>query len=173
MTKQNKRKTPLVFRVSLVLVCALLCTMHLTGGLYARYVASASASDDARVATFKVNETVKFKDEAITLGTYDLNVSINPGESLIYTFSVKNESEVSVRYRFIATNVTQNLPLTFAIVENDTDVSADGGVAIAMDSSKDVLFKIGWSNEDARYNSTYFCGKSDYITVTVIAEQID
>ena len=102
-----------------------------------------------------------------------MNVSINPGESLIYTFSVENESEVSVRYRFIATNVTQNLPLTFAIVENETDVSADGGVAIAMNSRRDVLFKIGWSNEDARYNSTYFCGKSDYITVTVIAEQID
>ena len=170
MIKQNKRKTPLVFRAGIVLLCTLLFTMHLTGGLYARYVAGASGSDDAVVAKFSVSETVELKGSTINLGEYHINEAINPGENVTYTFEVINNSDVTLRYRFIATNVTQNLPLTFTVVDGGEETAADEGVAIAIGVNKTVDFKIGWNEA---YRDPSFCGKSDYITVTVIAEQID
>ena len=57
MRKQN-RKTPAVFYVGVVLLCAVLITSHLTSGLYARYTTTASGGDAAVVASFEVGETL-------------------------------------------------------------------------------------------------------------------
>lgn len=45
-------KTPIVFRLGVILLCLFMMSFHLMGGLYARYSTSASMSASARVAKF-------------------------------------------------------------------------------------------------------------------------
>ena len=64
--RTTRKSTPTLFYVSLLLLAAVLCTSHLTSGLYARYATSATASDSAQVASFRVSDLVDGK-EAQTL----------------------------------------------------------------------------------------------------------
>ena len=68
-----------------LLVCTMLLTMisvHMTSGLYARYIATSTGSDSARVAKFDVDCTLTAVD----------------GVEGQYYLSVANQSEVAVRY---------------------------------------------------------------------------
>lgn len=99
MKKSNKVKTPLVFRLSLVLLCAMFFTSHMMGGLYARYTTTATGSDSARVAKFNVSEPSYVSSNAkIELNFYD------PSKfSDTVSFNVSSDSEVTVKYSVIVT----------------------------------------------------------------------
>lgn len=55
MRQSNKFKTPIIFRIGVVLLCFMLISCSMMGGLYARYTNSVSAGDSARVAFFGVS----------------------------------------------------------------------------------------------------------------------
>ncbi|MBQ4136540.1 MAG: hypothetical protein IJD67_00375 [Clostridia bacterium] len=97
MKKSNKVKTPLVFRLSLVLLCAMFFTSHMMGGLYARYTTTATGSDSARVAKFDVNSNTTSAVD-IELNFYDPSML-----SDTVSFQVKSDSEVTVKYSVIVT----------------------------------------------------------------------
>lgn len=99
MNKLNKR-TPVVFHVGLVLLCMVLFSTYLTGGLYARYTSAGSSSDDARVAKFDIKNQITTHLVDLELHFFD---SAKSSTSL--PFSVTSGSEVSVKY-----DVVINMP---------------------------------------------------------------
>ena len=53
--KQSNIKTPLVFRIGVALLCAMLITSHMMGGLYARYHSGVTGNAAGSVAKFSVS----------------------------------------------------------------------------------------------------------------------
>lgn len=92
--KELNKKQPILFYIGLCTLCLVLITTHMTGGLFARYTASANGSDSARVAKFGCNVYYTPKDYQ--------NLSLNVSKSAIYTFvdefRVTNGGEVSFSY---------------------------------------------------------------------------
>lgn len=101
MAKSNQ-KTPVVFRLGIILLCCMLFTTYLMGNLYARYTTTASGSDSARVAKFKVGSTFTDEDSQINV---DLHFFDATKITDTITVVVSSESEVAVRY-----NVTVTMP---------------------------------------------------------------
>ncbi len=91
---QPKAKMNIPMCVACVLLCLTLFSVHLTSGLYARYVAKGSGSDEARVAKFQVEASDGVADVYIDV------TSVNNGT---YEFVVRNNSEVAVKYDVVLT----------------------------------------------------------------------
>lgn len=81
-----------------MLLCLVLFSMHMTGGLYARYTASESASSGARVAKFDITNQIDSKPVDVDLNFYDPNKL-----SDVFTFTVASGSEVAVKYDVVVT----------------------------------------------------------------------
>lgn len=85
----DKRKLNIPMFAALILLLLTMVTTHITSGLYARYTGSASGSASARVAKFKVTGS---------LDKEDITVDCAQGKSGTYQITVKNDSEVTVKY---------------------------------------------------------------------------
>ena len=88
----------IIFRLAGVLLCLVLITSSITAGLFARYTSSASASDSARVASFKIETDL----DGIGMGggaapTLELG-GTDEVASVLLPFYIESESEVSVGY---------------------------------------------------------------------------
>ena len=124
MRQQNNIKTPIVFRIALVLLCVMLFSFYLIGGLYARYTASASGGDSARVARFIFDvEKDSGSQEFI-----DISNIKKPGDSVEYIFTVSNGSsgdycEVAQNYS-IKLIIEGNMPLVCTL--NDIPMTEEG-----------------------------------------------
>ena len=92
MNQLNKANTPLVFRIGVILLCAVFYSVHLMGGLYARYSTTMMGSDAARVAKIDCAVNYKFSGYG-ELG--DISGDNNTVFALIEEFSVENTGEVS------------------------------------------------------------------------------
>jgi len=101
--KQQNRKTPLVFRVSLVLLCALVVSLRLTGGLYARYSTTATGGDSARVAKFAFSDNYSTQIQNVTFTAY-------PGFQFP-AIQITNQGEVAIKCTVKIVNLTGNLPI--------------------------------------------------------------
>ena len=112
MSKSNK-KTPIVFYVGIVLACLTLISVYMTSGLYARYTTRATSSDSARVAKFRVTDTLTVTDsKGDEVNSFTMiEDSLIPGESTTYAFEVQNDSEVAVRFSVRGEASINNLPL--------------------------------------------------------------
>ena len=97
MIKKNI-KTPLVFKIGLVLVCLFLVSSYMTGGLYARYTTTSSGLDSAKVAKFKVDSGVVSSDLYVNLNFYDPALVRDEKE-----FTVASSSDVAVKYDVVVT----------------------------------------------------------------------
>lgn len=103
--KQSNIKAPLIFRIGLALLFALLITSYMMGGLYAKYIASDSASDSAYIATFGISCS---SSDANTTKTLE----IGSEETVTYTFTVKNTSDVTVQYTIEIENLPQGVTVS-------------------------------------------------------------
>jgi len=79
-----------VMRIAFLLLCLLIASMYMTGGLLAKYHATGSGKDSARVAKFDVKVTGTNEDMNVVCG--------ETPETGSYTVTVENDSEVAVRY---------------------------------------------------------------------------
>ncbi len=135
MSKSN-RNIPIVFYVGLLVVCLTFFSVHMSSGLYARYTTQASGGDSARVAKFLVTDELTVTNsngdpvESVTM----VNASLIPGDETTYTFSVKNDSEVTVRFSVRGEQVSGDLPL---------DMTSPS-VSIAPKTSGTVEFVVSW-----------------------------
>lgn len=92
----NRAPSFSIVHVALLILCAVMLTTHLTGGLNARYVSSAEGSDSARVAKFGDITITETGDDKTTEGEYliipGVNIKKNPllsfagSESATYVF---------------------------------------------------------------------------------------
>lgn len=91
-----KRKNPSRVNIPMcaagVLLCLTLFSLHLTSGLYAKYISTATGSDSARVAKFEV-VSAKHNDDPVVIKSDGTNTN-NP-----YRFTITNNSEVAVQYK--------------------------------------------------------------------------
>ncbi len=158
-------------RIAAVLLCLALFSTYLVTGLFARYTTSAQGSDHARVAKFSIQGSGELLQS--------IEASLFPGESKAVTLVIENNSEVAVEYTVAVTNVTNNLPLSFRMVKEESSpiLVANGTTFTAQQIPGDHIDKytlyIDWEAENDENRDPDWMGKVDYITVTVTAAQID
>lgn len=108
--KQVNIRTPLVFRLGVVLLCAMLITFSMMSGLYARYSTTVTGEASAQVAKFDVQ--VSGDDSGVS-------VDVSQATDNVYTITIKNDSEVTVQYGLSVSNID--------------------GVSVTFDSNSDTL----------------------------------
>lgn len=114
--KQSNIKTPLIFRIGVVLLCAMLLSCHMMSGLYARYSATVMDSDNARVAKFDVTTDCVYDDVTEE-----------------YTLTITNNSEVTVAYTVSYTIDGLALPagVTISFGSNDNSGTLTQGANVS------------------------------------------
>lgn len=167
----------LMLKAAAVLLCLVMFSTHLMGGLYARYTATGTGEDSARVAAFNVD--VSGSPELVTVST-----AANEG---VYTVTVENDSEVAVAYSM---KVTAPTGLGFAVDvklggvteqlsadELSADFGQVGQLAVGPDqsASHDLSFSVAdWDafTKNATGGLSHTSDKTEF-TVTVDVVQID
>lgn len=160
MAKSSRKKPNIAICVAFVMLCLTLVSTYMTAGLLAKYTTSDQASDSARVAKFTVSSSALGTFEKIE-STFVLG-DLAPTDEFIKmkTFSIQNDSEVSVECRIEVKNVTMNLPLVFDYTKN---------VVIAPGGTKEIDLLVKWPSEGA----LSYIGMVDLFEVKVIVDQID
>lgn len=159
---RNQRHANIPMCLAGVLFCLTLISIHLTGGLYAKYTTRSEFEDLARVAKFEVTENqTRFQQELVvdmTPGTYTSSITVD------------NQSEVAINYVVTVKNTTGNLPLKFQIggaaVTSGEHISVN---SIPVGGKEDISMNIIWDQEGA----LAYIGMVDMISITVEAVQID
>lgn len=166
--KRKNRRPNWILCLAGVLFCLTLFSMHLTSGLYARYVARGTSGDRAMVAKFSIEQT----------GTIDrfIAVDVCPDfTSQTYTIALENNSEVDVAYTVHVERMTENLPLNLTLTGSNVS-EGSGGITAAgtMDANSGVTvsygLRIAWPGSET---AEAYSQEIDAIRVTVRAEQID
>ena len=152
--RKTNIKTPVVFRVSLLLLCAFLLSSHMMGGLWAKYYTRNDGGDGARVARFSFDEDLSEQSQS-------LSVSFAPGEYEEYTFEIENTGEVALKCVLSIDNLTENLPIEDQVIATSE---------IACGDSDTIDWKIEWP---VALNSAEYMGKMDILRVVVTVEQVD
>lgn len=164
MEKKNRRRSSyriglggIILRAALVLFVLILLSVHLMGGLFAKYSSSGKGGDDARVAKFQVNVTGEQDAISIRCGEND-NGS--------YTITIENESEVAVHYDLSLTLNGETDGVTWAFSP------ASGDLAVGASGSSVLTFAVDWAafTENATGDSVQ---RELTFAVTVNVTQID
>lgn len=107
-----KRKNPSRVNIPMcaagVLLCLTLFSAHFTSGLYAKYTATATGSDSARVAKFEVNFT-----KENPLDTPPVVITSSEVTDNAFEFNIDNQSEVAVSYTLALTQGIPGVTATF------------------------------------------------------------
>ena len=93
--QQKNSKTPLVFRVSLVLLCALVISTYMISGLYARFIITATRLGRVNVAKIDYSVNYEFSGYG-SLG--DVDGDNNDVYAIMEAFSVENTGDVTYTY---------------------------------------------------------------------------
>lgn len=167
--KRIKRPSALFYILALT-VAVILITSYGSAGIYARYTASTSASDTARVAAY-VFELVNGDQ------TVEIPVTYNADGSGVYAIQVKNDNgvktcEVAQSYVITASKLTDNIGLSLALYSDEScTVAFDGnGTLPAGSAETDTCYlKISLpANADHSLSS-----EIDLLKISVSAQQID
>ena len=176
----NKKRPNIMMCLAFVLLCLTLVTTHLTGGLYAKYVAKDSAEDSARVAKFDVDITT---GESQTY-TFHPEVKIQPGISEITRIHIANSNEVAVSVTVRVSNETLNIPLEFLIAEIQENNQSNQNNEVVYHEAKAEKTFVVYPDSDYTHdlvvvskwdsaNSIHYMGMVDLIEIEVHVEQID
>ena len=151
-----------MFKIGVLLLCAMLVTSYMMSDLYARYTVTAFASDSARVAKFTFTDA----DMATKVDSFTIETSVYPGQPVCtYSAQIENKSEVTIRYLIKLENLTGNLP-----INNNNIIIPYSSGDIAPGDTAPFGFSILWP---ATENSPDYAGKMDIVRITVSVEQVD
>ncbi len=151
MSQKSKMNIPML--AACILLCLTLFSIHLTSGLYARYVTNNDGNDGARVAAFDVDAA---------WGISDITIVANLQDNGSYSFTVTNDSEVDVKYDLVLT-FSRDFPKEYLKVSiGDKEGEPNGAVVYfdnvgTLDSNGDsatheLIFTV--TNIDALVNSS-------------------
>jgi len=151
-----------------ILFCLTLFSIHLTSGLYAKYMAKSGSEDSARVAQMAAGTEV----------VIDEQIMIAPGETQDIYFNVTNKNEgavceVALQYEISIELIEENLPLEWKLYTGAgfTDEAQYGGeLGAQVETTIPYCLKISWPNEK---NNVAYAFEIDVLRITVKAEQID
>ena len=161
--KKFNNKAPIVFYVSMLLLCAVLISAYMTGDLYASYATYAFGGDSARVAKFDVEYTAKVGAveirEIVDLGT------ISPGgNAKTIMVTVTNRSEVAVEVNVALTNLTGNLPL---VIQKPTSTILQPN----SNTETSFIFNVYWTPDKDK--DLALMGMTDMFELQITVEQVD
>lgn len=128
-------KKNVMMRVASILLVAVLLTTCAISGTFAKYVATTTGTDSARVAKWnmRVNETGKFNSGTFVFdlfntvkdtkdGTTETNITPNdgtiiaPGTTGSFDITISNQSEVTAKFWFAFSSVeTSEIPIQYRI----------------------------------------------------------
>ena len=95
----NIKPHVIVLRLAAVLLVLVMLSTSMVAGRYARYTATATASDSARVAKYAISVSSNSNE----------NIALSDGVPASYSFSVTSESEVTVEYDLVII-LSQEIP---------------------------------------------------------------
>ena len=170
-------------RIAAVLFCLVLVSTHLVSGIFARYIATDSGSDGARVAKFRITEKVMHADSASQFTS--VSAGLVPNVPCRINVEVVNDSEVAVFYEITADNLTDNLPLKFygldetpaslAVVAEAAELAALPYVysdEMEPNAARTYYMYVIWTPVDEAEALAHM-GEVDMITLELSASQID
>ncbi len=164
--RKNQTKMNIPIRIAAVLLCLVLFSTYLVGGLFARYTTTAQGGDSARVAKFSIHGSGELMQP--------IAASLVPGTAEDVTLVIKNDSEVAVKYTVTVTRETDNLPLTLQLKAEGGEDGPTHTVQQLPGSHTDTYtLHIDWPAAAESAEDLALMGMVDYITVTVTAVQID
>jgi hypothetical protein len=153
--KQLNIKTPLVFRLGVVLLCAMLITFSMVSGLYARYSSTVTGEASVQIAKFDVQIT----------GDANVSVDVSQATDNVYTITIKNDSDVTVQYGLSVSAI----PGVSATFDSVGDTLEFGGSEV----SRKLTFAVtDWNLVTASMDGPAKSVEFDF-TVTVNIEQVD
>ncbi|MBR4061853.1 MAG: hypothetical protein IKK01_02185 [Clostridia bacterium] len=163
MRKLNN-KAPIVFYVSMVLLCAVLISAYMTNDLYASYATYAFGGDSARVAKFDVEYSIEITDGSYQTMPVDLGTIYPGGKSKDIVVNVTNESEVAVEVKVELVNLTNNLPLTIVKGADSTLLQPNSNTETSF------IFNVFWI---PGANDLSLMGMTDMFELRITFEQVD
>ena len=175
-TKIGKINIP--FCLAMFLFCLTLISIHITGGLYAKYAVSAVNNDDARVAAMKFDVALSAEKKSEEIIITDIPTA--PGESVLLNLNLTNFEEngkiceVALNYSVSIENIENNIPLEWEMY-TDSELTAnaekmEGIFDASIKESDSYWINIIWP-ETA--NDAAYAFEIDAIRLSIDAEQID
>lgn len=104
---KTKRNIPASMSAAAILLCLILLSAHYTTGMYARYATRAAGDDRARAASFRVSAS------PVASGP----VVIRDNGEGSYDVTIRNDSEVAVRYVAVVTSTDREANELFKSIE--------------------------------------------------------
>lgn len=133
-TMKNK-KVNIPIRIASVMLCLVLFSLYMTSGMFAKYTTGGNGKGNGRVAKFSVTATDAGESEYV----FD-QAKQQPDGS--YAVTVKNDSEVAVRYTIIL-RFSEDIPnyLTITPDENVTVSPDENDKKVVMLTGGDLIPK--------------------------------
>lgn len=148
-------------RVAFVLLCLLIVSVYMMGGLLAKYSTTGTGSDEARVAKFEV--------EASGVKTEDIYCTAEKTSDGKYTISIENASEVAVRYTLSVSMSGDAADGVAASFDKDAGTLAPN----TSSANHTLTFSVvDWSKITDQYAGSSYTTSLPF-SVTVRIEQID
>lgn len=162
----------ITLRLAAVMLMLVLLTTSIVSGRYARYVTTATGSDEARVAKFKVSHSLFHEDTDLTQSIP--LPQITPGETVSVTVKVEMEAEVAVCNTITVTSEYENLPLKFTVKEIETGESGTSPFSVQYapndTGTKEYQVDITW---DSNGKDQDYMGMVDMLNINVKSVQVD
>lgn len=182
MTK-NRVNIPML--IACIALCLVMITTHFMSGMLAKFVVTATASDNARVAKFVFD----IDDGATQSIPFDFDDFKTPGAQKKVDIEVTNArasvlSEVDVQY-YIEINSKGNLPLTFTLEKNNASSSGTYASGLSSGGGRTSTWGTMKANESATHSYTLtitwtasekdpaYADEIDLIKMTIRSEQVD
>lgn len=127
-----------LMRVAFVLLCLVIVSVYLMGGLLAKYHSTGSGDDQARVAKFDVN----VRGTAPEGGIVCKPVANGDGT---YTITIENKSEVAVSYTLSVEIENEPKYITPTFTNEEGDTAPEGKVAPGGTDVRILNFSVIWS----------------------------
>ena len=176
---EAKRNRNIAMTFAWILLILVLATTFLVSGMLAKFATGGQSREMSRVAKFAVSGSGFTQ-------TVNLGVTMKPGDQSAKSFTVTNNSEVTVEYTVTIRNTTNNLPLKLLVNgEEETNLvkfaEAEGycyTATLAPNSTEtnNFEFTLSWPVDTSKTpatNDIFYSGQLDNVAVTVSAAQID
>lgn len=181
--RSRRRKTPRMFRHTVIIFLAAVLCLTIIGVTGAKYVSESSGTDSAWAAQLSPS----FDSENIDIS--DIKV---PGDRAEKTFAVRNYTgdsvtEVTLKYK-ITVKTTGNLPLQFSVLDSEGDTvkawpcSGTGAEQVYEYEDDAFVFSPGEklthtytlkAEWPAEQNGAQFAEQTDAVYISVTWEQVD
>ena len=154
--KQSNIKIPFVFNLGLVLMCLMLISFSMMGGLYARYSTTATGEATAQIAKFDVQ---------VTGDNTAVAVNVAQVKEGVYTFTITNNSDVTVKYGL---TMADEQPAGIVASFDQKEGNLLSGEAVA----RKLTFTVDWDEVTKDMSGSSASISYDF-TVKVNVEQVD